>query len=81
MLLIGSSNNSIEVRLKPDPNDSVPLFGFTLHYKAAFGEWETVQVPKKVRRGRGETGGVEAWLGYPGAACVAVSEWLPSRLL
>ncbi|XP_043207619.1 Down syndrome cell adhesion molecule-like protein Dscam2 isoform X5 [Amphibalanus amphitrite] len=49
VLLIGSSNNSIEVRLKPDPNDSVPLFGFTLHYKAAFGEWETVQVPKKAR--------------------------------
>ena len=48
VLLIGSSNNSIEVRLKPDANDSVPLFGFTLHYKAAFGEWETIQVPKKV---------------------------------
>ena len=45
---MGSSNNSIEVRLKPDANDSVPLFGFTLHYKAAFGEWETVQVSKKV---------------------------------
>ncbi|XP_037087513.1 LOW QUALITY PROTEIN: Down syndrome cell adhesion molecule-like protein Dscam2 [Pollicipes pollicipes] len=49
VLLIGSSNNSIEVRLKPREHVSVPLYGFTLHYKAAFDDWKTVQVAKKAR--------------------------------
>ncbi|XP_025834475.1 Down syndrome cell adhesion molecule-like protein Dscam2 isoform X37 [Agrilus planipennis] len=42
--LTSTTTNSLTIKLKPHPDDSEPIHGYTIHYKPEFGDWETTQV-------------------------------------
>jgi hypothetical protein len=38
------------MKLKPNPQDTEPIHGYTVRYKPEFGEWETLQLGPTVHK-------------------------------
>ncbi|XP_072155042.1 cell adhesion molecule Dscam1 isoform X22 [Bemisia tabaci] len=48
--LTSSTTNSITMKLQPHQGDTEPIHGYTVRYKAEFGEWESIQVPASAQK-------------------------------
>ncbi|XP_073989855.1 Down syndrome cell adhesion molecule 1 isoform X9 [Rhodnius prolixus] len=48
--LTSTTTNSITMKLKPNPQDTEPIHGYTVKYKPEFGDWESMQLAPTVHK-------------------------------
>ncbi|KAK9507868.1 hypothetical protein O3M35_007638 [Rhynocoris fuscipes] len=48
--LTSTTTNSITMKLKPNPQDTEPIHGYTVKFKPEFGDWESVQLAPTVHK-------------------------------